>query len=722
MDIISEKLDLTEKYQADLGKEVDQKKYSGDINDYVFSNAWGEAPPVGKAIDYLSSAKGWVYACQSVIADEIAQIELRLFKKKKGKDEVEEVFDHPVLDLLNKANSFTTKFDLFWLTAQYLESVGEAPWFIAIKQGVPTDILLLRPDLLNVKEGKDNEMVVSGYEYRLGTKTIAIEPHEVVFIKYPAPLNFYRGKGTVEAAAKTIDIDNFSEDYNKNFFYNAAVPSSVMETDQKLTDQQRNRLQKSIQQVYSGKQNAHKTMLLEKGLKWKPLSSSQRDMEFLEQQKFTRDKILGIFRVPRTALGITDDVNRANAEATDYVFAKRTIKPKMKRIIDQLNEFLLPLYADGDELYLDFVDPVPEDVESKLKIYDNATKNFWMSVNEIRAREGLDDVGEDGDKLYQPFNLAPLGASSVPVTDTSKILRQIKRRNKTSIVAVENKERNEKITEQIVSAVKSDMIKQTKKKESEYRQLSNDKKHAFWHMFVNKALKEEKFFITRMDEVFKKQRDEVLNKLDKKAVDPAQFLINEDENTNLMVRVFTPLETSTIETHGQDALDLLALEKKFLVDRSIKKFIQERVFDFSEEITKETNKKLGKALAEGIEAGEGTATLKKRVSQLFASFEKYRSERIARSEVIRASNYGTEAGYEQSGVVEAKEWLTALDERNCQWCARLNGKKIKLGDNYFDKGDSYVGADGDKIDLDYENIQAPPLHPNCRCSLIPIVK
>ena len=51
----------------------------------------------------------------------------------------------------------------------------------------------------------------------------------------------------------------------------------------------------------------------------------------------------------------------------------------------------------------------------------------------------------------------------------------------------------------------------------------------------------------------------------------------------------------------------------------------------------------------------------------------------------------------------------------------MNGKVLGLDDNFFKRGDSYQGAQGGVIDLDYENVGAPPLHPNCRCTLTPIV-
>ena len=44
--------------------------------------------------------------------------------------------------------------------------------------------------------------------------------------------------------------------------------------------------------------------------------------------------------------------------------------------------------------------------------------------------------------------------------------------------------------------------------------------------------------------------------------------------------------------------------------------------------------------------------------------------------------------WKETGVVEAQQWWTALDERVSDICSSLHGKKIPLGDNFFDKGDT----------------------------------
>ena len=87
------------------------------------------------------------------------------------------------------------------------------------------------------------------------------------------------------------------------------------------------------------------------------------------------------------------------------------------------------------------------------------------------------------------------------------------------------------------------------------------------------------------------------------------------------------------------------------------------------------------------------------------------------TESIRYWTFAEQEAWTQSSVVKYKERWTAIDERTCETCWKLHGKKIPLNDNFFKKGDKFWN-----LKLDYEDIKGSPLHPNCRCDMIPCVE
>ncbi len=93
------------------------------------------------------------------------------------------------------------------------------------------------------------------------------------------------------------------------------------------------------------------------------------------------------------------------------------------------------------------------------------------------------------------------------------------------------------------------------------------------------------------------------------------------------------------------------------------------------------------------------------------------SDRIGQTQVARAQSYADIAAWDQSGLVMAKEWCTARDERVSRFCSPMYERIIDLEDNFFGKCDIQVGSGknrkGDEANLtyhhDYDNV------PDCRC-------
>ena len=155
----------------------------------------------------------------------------------------------------------------------------------------------------------------------------------------------------------------------------------------------------------------------------------------------------------------------------------------------------------------------------------------------------------------------------------------------------------------------------------------------------------------------------------------------------------------------------------------VQKWLASYTPKFSVNLEEVSVAKLRAELIEGIKAGEGIPELIKRVNLTYDHWNKVRSETIARSETIRASNRAAIEAYKQSGVVKKKVWITSPGA--CEWCKPLDGKVIALEKHFFSQGDAYsVMIDGARrtMKLDYENVESPPLHPRCRCAIGPWIK
>ena len=133
---------------------------------------------------------------------------------------------------------------------------------------------------------------------------------------------------------------------------------------------------------------------------------------------------------------------------------------------------------------------------------------------------------------------------------------------------------------------------------------------------------------------------------------------------------------------------------------------------------------LREIVGDGLETGESIADLTKRVQNYFEKdgpgdrAVKWRAERIARTEASRSLNQGQVTAWKESGVTRMS-WLVA--PQPCQFCAAVSQKMQSIDVPFFSQGDSIVGTKGGTMKFDYDAVTSPPLHPNCRCTLLPDV-
>jgi SPP1 gp7 family putative phage head morphogenesis protein len=176
---------------------------------------------------------------------------------------------------------------------------------------------------------------------------------------------------------------------------------------------------------------------------------------------------------------------------------------------------------------------------------------------------------------------------------------------------------------------------------------------------------------------------------------------------------------------GQIEMEQLLIGIDFDVENPrVLAFINQRSFRFSFDTNAGTQQALRDIFNASITAGEGVPEMTRRINELFTFKKRYQAGQIARSEVIRASNFAAEQSYMQSGVVSKKQWLTSKDARVCPYCEPMQGREVVLGMVFFQRGDVLQNPDPESVatlNLDYEDIFHPPLHVQCRCTLIPIL-
>lgn len=398
-------------------KKVEKEKFFDTLGGMLDLSPYNLSSERSISSKILQANKGWVYRNNDAIAQEVSKIEFELFTVGLSKGEIvfNEVESHPLLDLLDRPNAETTKNDAIYLIQSHKKLSGDAFW-LKIRNGSQTIALRsLPPDkiILNLRPPTaEDPTVIENYHYQDTINGEKVEetyqPEEIIHFKKPNPNNPFRGLGAVEALSEVIDLDNLTENTAKKFFTQGAITNFVLSTDAKVTDEQLKRLRAEMRSSYAGSNNAYKAMILGGGLKPVDISFSNKEMEFLGQLEWYRDKIMYGFGNTKASLGMIDDVNRSSHEGSIIEWQRNTIKPDMEAIVNTLNEFLVPEF--GKNLILGFCDPVPEDRADDIEEVKGLYPLGIITQNEAREMIGL-EATNGGDEFFVPMagSLTPYG-------------------------------------------------------------------------------------------------------------------------------------------------------------------------------------------------------------------------------------------------------------------------------------------------------------------------
>jgi len=672
----------------------------------------------------MSVYNNWVYACIRAIAEEVGKMEFVLKRVKANGDE-EILDDHELLQALRAVNPFQTGFELQYLTAAYLEQVGNAYWLldgVTSRDSKPSAIYLLDPSKVKINRLAPPEFV-GGYTYKEGNVTKTYEPYEILHIRYPNPKDIYEGIGTVQAIADWIDADSYATEFNRNFFRYGAHIGGFLESDAAYTPEQLDYLRKSFEEIYKGVDNAYKTAALPKGTKFTAAQSTQKEMDFVEGMRLMRDKILAGFRVPAVVLGIGagENMNRATAEASHYVFMARNIKPKMDLITTYLNEFLVPRY--GKDLYLDVVDPVPQNRELLLEEMKAALAGQpAMSVNEARQEYyGLAPVN-NGDAVMTNFSLVPLGKpekAAKPAAVKSKGGKRPTSRG--AAIAAKRSGIGAEIAEKIAAAVeqRDAKVKEIKVSKKDITQLTHEEYDPIHKSFVSRVEPYVRVVADKVRDYNDHLKKQALANLPNAAKSfnlktKADLLDDYDANTGVFVKLVKPPLTEVFSKEGAEAAALLGMEINVLDSDAVQAALDKTFKLFAEHYTETTAQLLKDQLAAGLEDGDTLPELKDRINNVFEFSDNSRAEMVARTETFRTANEGTREAWKQSKVVKTIKWYTA-DSDACPLCEAMDGKIVDVEENFLDKGDTLEGTDGSTLDISYSDVGGGALHPNCRC-------
>lgn len=231
------------------------------------------------------------------------------------------------------------------------------------------------------------------------------------------------GISVLRRASEVIAAGRATQQYELSYFSNGGHPAGVLSAETDLSGKivrtkadgttetvtRRDVIREEWERVYAGARNAHRTAVLDYGMKYQPISMSNADAQFVESKAVTVEDIARFYGVPLSKLYAGKQAYNSNEQnAIDYVVS--TLHPIVTQYDEELSYKLLldsELYK-GVKLCFNLLAELKGDTASRGTWYKAMREVGAFSADDIRDLEDMPSIGEGGDIYYGNKQFAPL--------------------------------------------------------------------------------------------------------------------------------------------------------------------------------------------------------------------------------------------------------------------------------------------------------------------------
>ncbi len=342
-----------------------------------------------------------VWACVRILSETVASLPVHLYKKtKEGNVRVE---SDKLLDLLRRPNSYSGLYDfLQWEMIGCLLRGNGYTWIIRDVNGVPKRLHYCENEQVSVTIDRENDEIVFKYKEHIIPSSDMIHLKGIV-------TDGYLGKSPIEVHRENLTLSQNVLTYGQKFFTNGGNTEGVYTYPGELKEDSYKRLKRDIAEQESLR-NAHKSLLLEGGMKYERINIPLEDAQFITTRKFQATEVARIFGVPPHLIADLERSTNNNIEHQGIEFVVYTLLPYLKKLEAELNYKLLTT-DQAKKMYFSF------NVNGLMRGDSTARANFYrtmymisaMCPNEIRKLENMNEY-EGGEAFYTQVNMQEVNA------------------------------------------------------------------------------------------------------------------------------------------------------------------------------------------------------------------------------------------------------------------------------------------------------------------------
>lgn len=356
-----------------------------------------------------------VNACIEIISDSIAKMPIYLMDSNTRA----RIPDHPALRLLTgRPTEAMTAFDYHKLMESRRIAHGNAyALILRDKWGQPIELLPITPGYMTPYLHDDGKLWYVGINPRSGEYR-KFWPADVLHYK-AFSTDGIEGVSYLRRGAEIIETALHAQRYETSFYRNGARLDGVLQTDTDLSSRPKvdkagnsidlkGRIRAEWSRIHGGADNAYRIAVLDNGLKYTPITSSNRDAQFIESKAASIEDIGRLFNIPLYKLGVGKQTYQSNVQAA-IEYMQRTLSPIVAGN-EQEDTYKLLVTSDqqaGLQFRRNMMGELRGDWTTRSVWYKALREMGAYSVNDIRALEDMPDV-PGGDDRYASLNYVPL--------------------------------------------------------------------------------------------------------------------------------------------------------------------------------------------------------------------------------------------------------------------------------------------------------------------------
>ncbi|WP_424139889.1 phage portal protein [Roseomonas chloroacetimidivorans] len=329
---------------------------------------------------------------------------------------------HPINRLLRNPNRWQTPSQMWnYLTAWLMLRGNSYAVVTRGRGGEPNAIVPVSPNQCGVLLSPEGELFYQISHPFFGGG-LRLHRDNVIHLRTAISYDGYTGVSPVAVAQDAFGLGIATQQHGATLFRQGTQLAGVITHPGKLDREGKDYLSESWNGRFAGVQNAHKTPVLDEGMKFEKLSMTAEDSQFLQSRQFTVPEICRMFGVPPHKAGDLSNAHFANVEQGEIAYRADTLLPIGNQMREELGRVLL--FEDEQDLFeidVDYDELQRTDRKTMAETNEIEIRSGTLTPNQARVIMGREPDVPNGDEYIRAMNMESTSAQAAEGTSAATV-------------------------------------------------------------------------------------------------------------------------------------------------------------------------------------------------------------------------------------------------------------------------------------------------------------